>query len=145
MPERVPSESVETHRATVERVGRTDRRRVVVPVAATDPFDAEAVIEIVIEERTYHGRVETALDGRLVLDGAYDTPTLARSPGDGENHLADWLAGTGVAVGDSVLFDIVTEGYTVGLRAPGERTVYEATEPPSESLSSIARDLQDRS
>jgi len=145
VPERLPSDhdAVDSHRATVERVGRTDRRKVVVPEAAADAVPVEDVVELVFDETTYHSRVETDLEGTPVVTGAYRTPTLARSPADGEDHLADWLDGTGVAVGDSVLLDVVTEGFTFGLRAPGERTVYEATEPPSDSLSAIARDIED--
>lgn len=145
MPERVPSDhdAVDTHRATVERVGRTDRHKVVVPEAAADAVPTDEVVRLDFDDATYHARVEQDLEGVPVFKGAYDTPSLARSPGDGENHLADWIAGTGVAVGDSVLLDIVTEGFKFGLRAPGERAVYEATEPPSDSLSQIARDLKD--
>ncbi|MFD1587992.1 hypothetical protein ACFR9U_13475 [Halorientalis brevis] len=143
MPERVPSDhdAVDTHRATVERVGRTDRHKVVVPDAAADAVPSDEVVQVVFDEQTYHARVEQDLDGVPVFKGAYDTPTLARSPGDGENRLAEWVAGTSVAVGDSVLLDVVTDGFKFGLRAPGERAVYEATEPPNDSLASIARDL----
>ncbi|WP_136716807.1 DUF7112 family protein [Halorientalis salina] len=143
MPERLPSDhdAIDTYRATVERVGRTDRRQVVVPDAAADAVPTDEIVELVFDEGTYHSHVDTDLDGTPVFKGAYRTPTLARSPGDGEDALGEWLGSTGVAVGDSVLLDVVTSGYTVGLRAPGERAIYEATEPPSESLSSIARDL----
>lgn len=145
MPERLPSDhdAVGTHRATVERVGRTDRRKVVIPEAAADAVPTDEVVQVVFDGDTYHVLTETDLDGVPVFKSAYRTPTLARNPDDGENHLADWVAETGVAVGDSVLLDIITEGYKFGLREPGERAVYEATEPPSDSLSAIARDIED--
>ena len=144
MPERLPSDhdAIDSYRATVERVGRTDRQKVVVPDAAADAVPTDDVVQIVLDERTYHARVETDLEGRPVFKGASETPTLARSEGDGENHLSEWVAASGVAVGDSVLLDVVTEGFKFGLRAPGDRAVYEATEPPSDSLSAIARDLE---
>jgi len=144
VPERLPSDhdAIDSHRATVERVGRTDRQKVVVPDAAADAVPTDDVVQLVLDERTYHARVETDLEGRPVFKGAYATPRLARSGGDGENPLGEWVASTGVAVGDSVLLDVVTEGFTFGLRAPGDRVVYEATEPPSDSLSAIARDLE---
>lgn len=145
MSQRVPSDhdAIDTYRATLDRVGRTDRRQVLIPEGATDAVPTEEVVRVVIEETTYHSRVATTLDGTPALTGAYDTPTLARSPGDGTDHLSEWLATTGVAVGDSVVLDVVTPGFMLGLRAPGERAVYEATDPPSDSLSAIARDLED--
>ncbi|MFB6083651.1 MAG: hypothetical protein ABEJ94_05350 [Halorientalis sp.] len=141
MSDRVPSDhdAVVTHRATLERVGRTDRPKVVVPEDATVPTDE--VVRLVVDGRTCHARVETGLQGDPEITGAYDTPTLARDPGDGRNRLQAWVTEADVSVGGSVLLDVVTEGFKYGLRAPGERTVYEATEKPDAGLSSIADDL----
>ncbi|SEO32743.1 hypothetical protein SAMN05216388_101138 [Halorientalis persicus] len=141
MSDRLPSDhdAVETHRASLERVGRTDRPKVVVPDDAAVPTDE--VVRVVIDGRTCHARIETSLQGDTEITGAYDTPTLARDPGDGENRLQTWVSDADVTVGGSVLLDVVTEGFKYGLRAPGERTVYEATEQPSDSLSSIADEL----
>lgn len=145
MTDRIPSDhdAVDTHRATVERVGRTDRRRVAIPDAVAETVSPEEVVRLDFDGDTFRARVETDVEGNPVFSGAYDSPSLARDPGDGTNHLADWLGSTDVAVGDSVLLDVVTDGFKFGLRAPGERAVYDATEPPSESLASIARDLEE--
>lgn len=145
MTDRVPSdhESVATIRATVERVGRTDRRKVIVPAQESDVLPEGDVVRLVFDDATYHAQVATDFDGVPELTGAFDSPTLARAPGDGDNRLASWLERTAVEDGGSVMLDVVTEDYTYGLREPGERTVYEATEPPSESLSSIARNLDE--
>jgi hypothetical protein len=139
--DRLPSDhdAVETHRAGLEHVGRTDRPKVVVPDDATVPVDE--VDRLVVDGRTCHARVETNLHGDPEITGAFDTPTLAREPGDGENRLETWVADADVTVGGSVLLDVVTEGFKYGLRAPGERTVYEATEKPDAGLSAIAEDL----
>ncbi|WP_336001749.1 DUF7112 family protein [Halorientalis halophila] len=141
MPDRLPSDhdAVATHRASLERVGRTDRPKVVAPADAALP--ADEIVRLVLDGSTYHARVETSLDGDPEISGAYDTPTLAREPGSGENRLAEWVAEADVSVGGSVLLDEVTSEFQYGLRAPGERTVYEATEKPSDSLAAIAEDL----
>ena len=145
MTDRIPSDhdSVETVRATVERVGRTDRRKVTVPEDAADLLPDGEVVQVVLAGETAHATVERDFDGQPELTGAFDSPTLARSPGDGEDRLGAWLEETDLAAGESVLLDVVTEGFMYGLREPGERTVYEATEPPSDSLSAIARDVQE--
>ncbi len=141
MSDRLPSDhdAVETHRASLERVGRTDRPKVVVPDDAAVPTDE--LVRIVVDDRTYHARIETSLQRDPEITGAYDTPTLARDPGDGENRLETWVESADVTVGGSVLLDVVTEGFQYGLRAPGERAVYDATEAPSDSLSAIADEL----
>ncbi|AQL43082.1 hypothetical protein BV210_10315 [Halorientalis sp. IM1011] len=141
MSDRLPSDhdAVETHRASLERVGRTDRPKVVVPDDASVPTDE--VVRLVVDGRTCHTRIETSLQGDPEITGAYDTPTLARDPSEGENRLDEWVADANVTVGGSVLLDEVTEGFKYGLRAPGERTVYEATEKPDDGLSAIAEDL----
>jgi len=48
-----------------------------------------------------------------------------------------------VAFGDSVHFDVVTEGHKYGLRSPGNRAVYTATDGPDSSLADIARSLEE--
>lgn len=143
MSDRLPSDhdAVATHRTSLERVGRTDRSKVLVPDEAAVPTDE--VVRVVVDGRTCHARVGTNLQGAPEITGAYDTPTLARDPGDGENRLETWVDDADVTVGGSVLLDVVTEGFKYGLRAPGERTVYEATERPSDSLSSIADGLDE--
>ncbi|MFB6165003.1 MAG: hypothetical protein ABEJ31_07575 [Haloarculaceae archaeon] len=145
MPDRVPSDhdAVETIRATLERVGRTDRLKVTLPADAADALPAGDVVRLVLDGRTRHSRVETDFDGAAELRGAFDSPTLARDPGAGTDRLAEWADAAGRSAGQSVLLDVVTDGYKYGLRAPGERAVYEATEAPSDSLSSIARDLEE--
>lgn len=145
MPDRVASDhdAVETVRATLERVGRTDRRRVAIPADADAGLVPEEVVRLVLDGTTYHTLVERSLDGGLELRGAYESPTLARDPGNGTDHLPAWVDGTGVTLDGSVLLDVVTEGFKYGLRAPGQRAIYEATAAPDEGLSAIARDLEE--
>ena len=85
--------------------------------------------------------VETDSSGDAVLRGAFETPRLARTPGEGENYLRAWLGGLGLDFGRTVHLDVVTPDYKYGVRAPGERATYAATESPDRGLAAIARDL----
>ncbi|WP_226022083.1 DUF7112 family protein [Halomicrobium salinisoli] len=140
MADRLPSdhEAVETHRVTVASVGRTDRPRVELP----DDLDVNEgdVVRLVLDGEEYHARVDAALDGSLVVSHVADNARLARE-GDGENRLAEWVDGSEVALGGSAHLDVVTTGYKYGLREPGTRVVYSATDAPDSSLADIASDL----
>ncbi|PSP85906.1 hypothetical protein BRC83_02095 [Halobacteriales archaeon QS_1_68_17] len=140
MPDRVPSDhdAVETVRAPLSRAGSTRRPRIELP-EGTAP--AGEVVRVVLGGEEYHARIERALDGGTEIRGAYDNARLARVPGDGENRLPAWVETAGVTVGNSVLVDVVVEDFKYGVRAPGERVVYTATEPLTDGLADIARDL----
>ena len=141
MADRLPSDhdAVETHRATVSQVGRTGRPQVELPDAVS--LAEGAAVRVVIDGDEYHGRVETTLDGTRVFRRVADNARLAREA-EGENRLAEWFDGLSVAFGGSVHFDVVTPGHKYGLRTPGARVVYTATDGPDESLADIARDLE---
>lgn len=143
MAERVAADhpSVRTFRATVERSGATSRHRVQLPAdAAADVPDG--VVRVDLDGSRYHADVRAGRDGQgPVVRGAYDTARLARSPGEGPNRLAEWLDDVGLGSGRSVLVDVVVGGYLYGLRPPGTSRVYEAVEPPSDSLADIAEGL----
>jgi len=145
MAQRVSSDhpSVTTVDATLSRNGRTDRPRVDVPAEYADQFPHDEVVRLALDGTQYRAEVRTELasDGLRIM-GAYDTPRLARNPGEGENRLAEWYRATDVDFGRTVHLDVVEEGFLYGLRIPGDRAVYEATESPAESLASIARDLE---
>jgi len=140
MSERVPSDhdSVDTRRVPVEAVGRTGRPRVVLPddVGLSDGD----VVSLALDGDDYEARVETSLDGDLAVTHVADNRRLARER-DGENRLAEWVADASVSVGGSAHLDVVTEGHQYGLRTPGTRVVYTATDAPDSSLSDIASDL----
>jgi hypothetical protein len=135
-------ESVRSIRATLERVGRTDRLKVAIPADATDALPAGEVVRLALDGSTYHSLVDTDFDGNPELQGAYDSPGLARD-GGGTDRLAEWVAETGLSAGSSVLLDVVTPEFKYGLRTPGDRTVYDATAPPDDSLSAIASNLDE--
>jgi hypothetical protein len=99
------------------------------------------VIRLSLEGQSYHAQAAEALDGGVDVRGAFGNARLARTASEGENHLPTWAESVGLGVGDPVLVDVVTPGYKLGLRRPGERVVYEGTDPPSSSLSDIARNL----
>lgn len=134
--ERVPSDhpSVTNHRVRIARYGGTRRPCVRLP----DAVDAEAgaILRLVVDGDERHARVERDAEGRL-LAGAYDNRRLARER-EGVNRLVAWLRSTDRESGASVVLDEVEAGDLYGLRVPGDRTVYEATRGPDESLSAIA-------
>lgn len=138
--ERIPSDhpSVTTHRARVARYGGTRRPCVRLP----DAVDAEegALLRLVLDGDERHARVEADARGRL-LAGAYDNRRLARER-EGTNRLVDWLRASDRDPGASVLLDEVDPGDLYGLRAPGDRAVYEAARGPDDSLASIAERVE---
>lgn len=140
MPDRVPSDhdAVETHRVSIERVGRTDRPRVRVPADAG--LEDGDLVRFALGGDQYHALVETDLDGDLVVNHVADNRRLARER-DGENRLTEWVADAGVSLGGSAHFDVVTRGSEYGLRTPGSRVVYTTADQPSSSLSDIAENL----
>lgn len=141
MSDRLPSDhpSVDTVRVHLERVGRTGRRRVPVPDGLDVPVDE--VVRLSIEGEAVHGHVEETLGGDPAIAGAFDNARLARTADEGTDRLGRWLDEHGLGPGDPVAIDVLTPGYAYGLRRPGERVVYRAPDPPSDSLADIAREL----
>lgn len=151
---RLPSddESVASVRVHVARSGGTRRPCVRLP----DDGDLDRYVEsgacdalglsdgdlvrLVLDREEYHARVERDANGRL-LRGAFHNRRLARTPGEGENHLVAWLTENGREEDDPLLLDVVVAGDLYGLRLPGERTVYTAQRGPKSSLADIAEDL----
>lgn len=132
----VSSDGVETIRASIQQAGALDRPKLVVPEKAIP----EGVVRVEADETTYHAYVEVGLDGDTELRGLYENARLART-GDGQNHLGEWVTDAGLDAGRSALLDVVVEGEQYGLRAPGERAVYDVVETPDDSLASIAEDV----
>jgi len=138
--DRLPSDhdAVTTHRVTVGRVGRTDRPRIELPDSVA--LEDGDVVECVLDGGEYHALVETTLDGTPMIQRVADNPRLARE-GEGENRLVEWFRDADVSLDGSVHLDVVTAGYKYGIRTPGERVVYSATDAPDDSLADIARNL----
>ncbi len=133
--------SVRTLRARVERLGATSRPRLTLPPEATEHVPS-GVVRLDLGGRRCHADVRDGPDGDgRVVRGAADNPRLARSPGEGPNRLAEWVADEGIAFGRSVCVDVVVPGHQYGVRRPGTTAVYELSEPPDASLSSIAEEL----
>lgn len=141
MTERLPSDhdAVTSHRTHLETVGRTSRPRLPLPTALD--VGAGDVIRLSLAGDDAHAQVTETLGGDPAVTGAYPNARIARAPAEDEDRFADWLDDRGLEAGDPLLVDVVTEGYAYGLRPPGERVVYTAREPPSDSLADIARDL----
>ncbi|WP_435180811.1 DUF7112 family protein [Halorussus sp. AFM4] len=148
MADRISSDhpSLTTVRATLVRSGGLDRPKVEIP---TEDVDADAfpdgeLVRVVADDTEYRARIESPLTGEgRELRGLYESPSLARNPEDGENHLSAWVEGTGIEFGQSVLVDVIEPGFKYGLREPGRRVFYEATESPDEGLADIARQLDE--
>lgn len=143
MADRVSSENpaVRTVTGTVGRYGRTSRPEIELPADASAEFPVGDVVRLVLDGITYRARIDESQAEVPVIRGAYESPRLARTPGEGENHLPEWLDEKNLDVGRSVLVDVVEAGYAYGLRAPGGTAYYDAVEKPKDSLASIARDL----
>jgi hypothetical protein len=137
MSDRVPSDhaSVTTYRAEIERSGGTRRPSLRLPddVALADGD----IVRLVLDGAQYHARVDADASGLLVR-GAADNRRLARTPGEGTNRLVEWVEATGRGPGSAVDVDEVEAGFLYGVRVPGTRVVYEATESPDDSLADIA-------
>ena len=153
MTDRVSSDhdSIETHRAPLETVGRTDRIKVVLPiddfaagedVGVDHGLEPDAVVELALDGEIHYARVDSTLEGDLVVRRACDNRRQARE-GDGENRLAEWVDDADVHVGGSVHLDVITPGHAYGVRTPGTQVVYRVTEPQSGSLADIAANLDD--
>ena len=141
MPERVPSDhpSVTTHRAHLERSGGTRRPCLRLPPETADDVEPGDTVRLVLDGEECHAPVTSDTTG-LVVRGAYDNRRVARER-DGPNRLVEWAGQVERGPGDVVELDTVVPGTLYGLRVPGSRAVYEATEPPSDSLSAIAESL----
>lgn len=100
------------------------------------------LIRLDIDRSTYHARVDADTEGRL-LRGAFDDRRRARTPGEGQNRLTEWLGASDREPGDSVVLDVVIPGEQYGLRLPGERTVYDVVRGPRSSLTDIAERLDE--
>jgi hypothetical protein len=143
MGERVGSDepSVTTYRGRLESTGAVSRPRIALPAEAAGTLP-DGVVRLVLDGSTYHAGVRDVGDGP-VIRGAYDSPRLARSPGEGENRLSGWVDNAGLSLGRSVLVDEVVSGTLYRARAPGTTAVYDAVEPLRSSLRRIAEGLDE--
>ncbi len=144
MADRVQSDhpSVRTVRGTLAET--PSGSRIELPEDDRESFPVDEVVRIVHDGDERFAAIERALTGETVISGIYDSPRFAREPGSGTDRFPAWVEGHGIRAGGSVLVDVVEPGFLYGLREPGESAVYTAREPPSESLSAIAADLEER-
>lgn len=142
MPESVPSDAVESVRATVERAGRTDRPKIIIPESARDRVPEGEPVRLSFGGSVRHATVELAIDDSLELRGAYDNARLARED-EGPNRLVEWFDDVGLDFGRTVHLDLIDEGFFYGLRAPGERAVYHVPDRPDEGLAELAEQVEE--
>lgn len=144
MAQRVASDhaSVTTIDATLAASGAAGSPCIEIPADSTDRFTPDEVVRLVLDDHEYRAHVQYPLSGDgLRITGAFDTPRLARNPGEGENRLREWYDEGDLDFGRTVHLDIVEDGFLYGLRRPGERAVYEVKEKPDEGLAAIADGL----
>jgi len=142
MTDRVTDEALDTVVGTLARAGGTRRLELRLPADASADFPTGEVVRVVLdgtERRTRLSRTDT---GEAVVRGVYDTPRLARNPGDGENRLTAWVEANDLEAGRSVHLDVVEPGFKYGIRAPGDSATYTATEPPNSGLADIANSVE---
>jgi len=145
MADRIASDhpSVETVRSTCTETATGVK--LAVPADDRDAFPTDEVVRVVLDGEELFANVERALTGDdLSIPGVYETPESARDPSNATDRLIAWVDDHGVAAGGSVLIDVVEPDFLYGLRAPGETAYYDAREPPSDSLSEIAKDLEEQ-
>lgn len=143
MADRISSDhpSVQTVRATCTET--PTGHSVDLPSEDRDAFPVDEVVRIVLEEDELFARIERSLTGdELSISGVYETPDGAREPGSGPDRLADWIDDHDVSTGGSILVDVIEPEFLYGLREPGATAYYDASEPPSDSLSDIATRLE---
>lgn len=141
MADRVSSDAVPTVRATLVRHGAMDRLRVEIPPDEIDRFPSGEVVRVVLDGDTRFSEVQRHLtEDAHLLAGAYETPDEARDR-SGSDFLGPWCETENRQDGQSVLVDVVEEGFLYGLRAPGSQAVYTAHEAPDESLAEIAEQV----
>ncbi|WP_222916803.1 hypothetical protein [Natrinema sp. SYSU A 869] len=144
MTDRVASDhpSVQTVRSTCTETATGVKLEV--PADDREAFPTDEVIRVVLDGEERFARVERALTGDdLSIPGVYDTPDLAQDPSGGTDRLTEWTTDHDIPTGGSVLIDVIESEFLYGLRAPGETAYYDAREPPNESLSEIAENLED--
>jgi hypothetical protein len=132
--------TVTSHSLTVDQVGRTSRLQL--PLGSVAPFEPSpgAVLSLSLSGTQSYAQLTRTLGGAPALRGAFQTRRLARveEPPAEDNRLADWIDNAGLAAGDRVVFDVLAAGHAYGLRAPGERVVYDPPARPDPGLSDIA-------
>ncbi|QCS41358.1 hypothetical protein [Natrinema versiforme] len=144
MSDRIASDhpAVDTVRSTCTETATGVKLEV--PADDRDQFPTDEVVRVALDGEERFARVERALTGEeLSIPGIYDTPDLARDPSGATDRLAEWTDDHDVPAGGSVLIDVVEPEFLYGCRAPGETAYYDAREPPTESLSEIAKDLEE--
>ena len=144
MTDRIPHDhpSVDTVRAKLVRAGRTDRPKVVLPEDDGLFPESDDPVQVALDGRRYHARLERDFDGVPELRALRENARLARE-GDGPNELVEWFRDSSLDFGRSVHVDVVDPGTQYGIRGPGDRAVYTVTERPDGALADIANDLDD--
>lgn len=145
MTDRVASDhaSISTLDGTIVAHGPTSRPAIELP-DETECSTGE-VLRLVVDG-TVRFTVPQSFAGDTVrLSGAFETPDDARSPSGATNQLRAWLDQIDLNIGRTVHVDVIDEGFKYGVRAPGTRVVYDAPESPSDSLASIASQIEEQS
>lgn len=144
MGERVANDhpSVTTFEASITRRGRTSRPELHLPAGASEHVPIGELVRLVVLGAERHAPIEQRSDA-VAITGAFETPRLAKTPDAGTNYLSEWLETTDRTFGRTALIDVIVPEFRYGLRVPGDTAVYDASQPPADSLRQIAADLDD--
>ena len=140
MSERIAHDhpTIETVGARIGRHGGT--RRPEIRVETRLECETDTLVRLVLADTEYRARVERTDSESTVFRHAASTPRLARNPDQSENAIVEWVSDRDLTAGRSIHVDIVEPGFRYGLRAPGEKAVYDSGKP-RDSLTDIARGL----
>lgn len=142
MTDALPSDhpSIVSYRVTLGRVGSTNRPQLPLPEELT--CESSEYIRLTVDGTRTHAEVTESLRGERTVIGAYANRRMARM-GEGTDILGEWLRENGYEPGETVVLDVLTEGYAYGVREPGARVIYHPVEKPNSSLADIAQSLDE--
>lgn len=133
--------SVESVRATLQRAGRMNHPKLVLPDDANTELFPESVVHFVLSGQQYHARIERNFDEVPEIRSVRDNSRLVRER-EGENRLHEWFEANDLGYGRSVHIDVIEPDHLYGVRLPGDRMIYTDIPKPNSSLTDIARDLE---
>jgi len=143
MVDRVASDHPSMRTVDGNLVSHGPGNRPAVELSDPDVLPTGEVVRLVVDGTERFAEPRSLAGETVRISGAFDAPDHARNPADRPNRLLEWLDRAELAIGRTVHVDVVDEGLKYGLRAPGERVVYDAPETPDDSLASIAAQLEE--
>ena len=142
MPDRIPADhdAIESYRVHLETVGGTNRLQLPIPRSVESQSGDTCYLSL--SGRPTYALIDDALTGEPVIRGSYSNRRIARER-DGENLFRTWLGDRNLSSGNPVVFDVLSNGFSYGVRVPGEQVIYEPPRDRNTSLADIAKSLEE--